>query len=174
MMKFLTPYSITLPIGNCLVLEDYDTSFICDYCKGKHNCPLTTDISISDSKELNNTFLDATLCLLNKTNSQFAGIIFLVTETNLVENRKILYDFSKTIFTQHKEIYQLLFTNVEFFDFLKLKPAYKYFTYIDYLIQKRNIDFENSQSKFDCIFKNSTCIDITNSFSNGKIIYKNF
>lgn len=166
-MQFLSP--IIYNIHNLLIREPIG-EYLCPYCANRGDCSIKKYYLISDydDKYKEEIFLK----LENDPN--LTNIVYLIGEHTLVDNRKELYALSKEIFNCNKTITQTLFTNVEVSDLLKLTSAYKYLTYVDYIMQTKYVDYVNSKDEFDCIFKNATYVDLTKTFTNGKTVYKNF
>ena len=172
-LKLLPPiiYNNNYNNTKLLLLKEPNKNFLCSYCKGQDDCPflMPNNYELMDYDYL---YKDQIVTILSD-NTDITGVVFLIGEDKLVSNCKRLYKLSKSIYNYNKMLTQYLFTNVEFSDLLKLTPAYKYLTYIDFLMQKRSIDYGLMQTDLDCIFSNATYLDITNSFASGKLIFRN-
>lgn len=174
------PITVNLNKEKYILIREDNRKFICSYCENVTSCNYLDDLNnlkpviCCDTKD--SGFIELQLKVILdeiKNHSNLIGIIYLIGEDSLVTYRKSLYKLSKSIFNLNKHLTQSLFTNVEFKDLLKLTSAYKYLTYIDYIIRNEHIDYENTDTYMDCIFNNLTYIDLTKSFSIGKVVYKN-
>lgn len=165
-MQFLSP--IVFDVHNLLIREPIG-EYLCPYCDNRGNCSIKKYYLASDYNKCKEEIF-----LKLENDSNLTNVVYLIGEHTLVDNRKELYALSKEIFNFNKTITQTLFTNVEVSDLLKLTSAYKYLTYVDYIMQTKYVDYINSKDEFDCVFKNAAYIDLTKTFTNGKTVYKNF
>ena len=117
-----------------LVIREPMSKFICSYCDGKDRCPIMDKDNEISSLEFNSVYRTAIFEKLTE-NKNITNVLFLLGEDTLVLNRKELFSLSKSIFDFDKTLTQTLFTNVELKDLFQFKLAYKYFTYIDYIMQ---------------------------------------
>jgi hypothetical protein len=179
-LNLLMPITVTISKEKYLLIRESNINFICSYCDNRNNCKFLKELNSLipvfqfDSKDSEFIRLQLNSIVKEINNySNLKGIIYLIGEHNLVTYRKSLYQLSKSIFNLNKSLTQILFTNVEFFNLVKLTSAYQYLTYVDLIMQNEHIDYVNCDNYLDCIFNNAIYVDLTKSFSSGKLVYKN-
>ena len=163
---------------NMIIIREPFDKFLCTFCKSedKEHCGIKI---MEDSFPLHDIDTDYKKYLFNKIEeTNTTNILLAVSEPILVKYRKELYVLSKEIFSFKQSLTQFLFTNTDFFDLLHLKSAYKYLTYVDYIMQNRNIANDNRteteiNQNLNCLFENAIYISLTKSFTSGKLVLKN-
>jgi hypothetical protein len=178
-MKLLFP--ILCEDNKTLLICEPISKFLCPFCFNKNDCAkFNTDFfdvdgtssSLLSLHEYDKDYINSVFNIISE--NKINKIIFAVSEKTLVENRKELFSFSKELFNRYKTIAQCLFINADFSDLLHLKVAYKYLTYVDYIVKNTNGDLAYKNSFTQCLLNSLSYIDLTKSFSAGKAIYSNF
>ncbi len=155
-----------------LVIREPMSRFLCNYCEGRNSCSLKDKDNEISSLEFGPKYRTAIFEKLTE-NKNITNILFLLGEDTLVLNRKELFSLSKSIFDFDKTLTQTLFTNVELKDLFQFKLAYKYLTYVDYIMQTTYIKYDCCSDYLNCIYDNASYINLTESFNAGKAVYKN-
>lgn len=176
-MKLLTP--IIEKEHKLLLITEPTTEFLCSFCKNQDNCSeygyyaMFGGNPFYNLNAYDNKFTERIWKLLFANSDIVRGVLVAVSEPTLVKYRKDLYQLSKDIFNYNKKLDQYVFINTDLLDVFELKSAYKYLTYVDYVMQNTNPKTENFTTYINCIFDNAVYIDLTKSFTAGKPVYTN-
>ena len=163
---------------NMLILTEPFSLFLCSFCEHHNWCEVKTGIDLQYKHNIDKNYKEYMFDKIEKHNIE--TVLFAISEPTLVENRKELYALSKELFNYKRNLTQILFCNTNFFDILNLKSAYKYLTYVDYIMQNEHpnrTDFNDDgdfSKLLDCIFNGAVYIDLTKSFTSGTLITKDF